>query len=52
MPYNAAERNKSTVSTSIRVMRQEKVQTLLSRAQFMETPLTGATLEVGCIRIA
>ena len=52
MPSKAAQCNGCTVSLSIRVMRQEKIQALLSRAQFMETPLTGATLQVSFIRIA
>ena len=35
------------MSLNVHLMRQEKVQALLSRAQYMETPLTGATLQVG-----
>ena len=52
MPSNVTVCNKCTVCLSIYVMRQEKVLALLSRAQFMETPLSGVTLEVGCVCVA
>ena len=40
------------MALNVDFMQQEKVQALLSRAQFMETPLTGATLQVSCVSIA